>query len=148
MSHTWYGFNVKSGWNNNIKPEISWDARSPPEVVRAIQPDTLIHPVIHDASGTQRFGVITATQWYLQNVRQANQRFKATYCPPAVGKADKNSASDAAIARLHIPAVSNPQMTLVEPPEGNARPSEDDSAVQEFKIANAKPSIDRRLWFR
>jgi hypothetical protein len=65
MSQTWYGFRVKSGWNSRIRPEMSCDASSPPEVVRAIQPDTLIHPVIQDARGTQRFGVMTATQWYL-----------------------------------------------------------------------------------
>jgi hypothetical protein len=62
ISHTWYGFNVKSGWNSNIRPEINCDASRPPEVVRAIQPETLIHPVIQEASGTQRLGVMTATQ--------------------------------------------------------------------------------------
>jgi hypothetical protein len=62
MSHTWYGCRVKSGWNSSMRPEISCDASSPPEVVKAIQPDTLIQPVIQDARGTQRLGVMTATQ--------------------------------------------------------------------------------------
>jgi hypothetical protein len=48
-----------------IIPAMSCDARRPPEVLKAIHPDTLIQPVIHDASGTHFFGVMTATQWYL-----------------------------------------------------------------------------------
>lgn len=71
-----------------------------------------------------------------------------SYCPPAVGYAERNSAIDAARAILQIPAVMRPQRTLVEPPDGSASPSEDESAVQEFKMAKASPSIDRRLKVR
>jgi hypothetical protein len=71
-----------------------------------------------------------------------------SYCPPAVGYAERNSAIDAAKAKLQIPAVMRPQSTLVEPPDGSARPSEDESAVQEFKMAKASPSMERRLKLR
>lgn len=71
-----------------------------------------------------------------------------TYCPPAVGYADRNSASDAAKHKLQMPAVTSPQMTLVEPPDGNASPIDDESAVHEFKMAKASPSMDRRLKLR
>lgn len=83
--------------------------------------------------GLQLFQLMTATQWY---------------CPPAVGYADKNSANDAAKAKLHIPAVISPQSTEVEPPLGNASDNEADNAVQEFRIANARPSMDRGEKFR
>jgi hypothetical protein len=39
-------------------------------------------------------------------------------------------------------------MTLVEPPEGKASPIDDESAVHEFKIAKASPSMDKRLKLR
>jgi hypothetical protein len=132
-----------------MRPEMSCDASSPPEVVRASQPDTLIHPVIQEARGTQRFGVMTATQWYLRIHQILSMKFLAdTYCPPAVGYADRNSANEAASARLQIPAVSSPQITLVDPPEGSASPSDDESAVHEFRIAKASPNMDRRLKLR
>jgi len=73
---------------------------------------------------------------------------EGTYCPPAVGYADRNSASDAAKHKLQMPAVTSPQMTLVEPPDGKASPIDDDSAVHEFKMAKASPSIDKRLKLR
>jgi hypothetical protein len=40
-----------------------------------------------------------------------------------------------------MPAVTRPQSTLVEPPEGRARLKEAESAVQELRMAKAKPSI-------
>ena len=49
---------------------------------------------------------------------------------------------------LHIPAVINPQMTDVGPPEGNASDSDADRAVHEFKIAKASPSIASGLKWR
>lgn len=51
-----------------MSPEMSWDARRPPDVVKAIHPETLIHPVIQEARGTHGLGVMTATQWYLLDV--------------------------------------------------------------------------------
>jgi hypothetical protein len=70
------------------------------------------------------------------------QAAKKAYCPPAVGYAERNSASDAARAKLQIPAVKRPQMTEVEPPLGKASESDIESAVQEFRIANASPNMD------
>ena len=90
--------------------------------------DIHTHPVIQLKIGTQLFQLIIATQWYW---------------PPAVGYADRNSASDAASARLHIPAVIRPHSTDTDPPLGSASESEADSAVHEFKIAKASPSIDK-----
>lgn len=49
---------------------------------------------------------------------------------------------------LHIPAVSNPHITEVGPPEGSARDSDADRAVHEFKIAKASPSIASGLKWR
>jgi len=40
-----------------------------------------------------------------------------------------------------MPAVTSPQSTLVEPPEGRARLREAESAVHELRIAKAKPSM-------
>lgn len=90
-------------------------------------PETLIHPVIHDKSGTHFFQPMTATQWYW---------------PPAVGYAERNSASEAARHKLQTPAVTRPHTTLVEPPLGNASDIEADSAVHELRIAKANPNID------
>ena len=78
--------------------------------------------------GTHSFQLIIATQWY---------------CPPAVGYADRNSASEAARARLQIPAVTRPQMTEVGPPEGRASEREAERAVQELRMAKARPSMAR-----
>ena len=64
------------------------------------------------------------------------------YCPPAVGKADKNSAREAAKHRLQIPAVTNPHIVEVVPPLGNARESDAARAVQELRMAKARPSIE------
>ena len=49
---------------------------------------------------------------------------------------------------LQIPAVIKPQMTDVGPPLGSARFRDADKAVQEFKMANASPSIARGLKWR
>lgn len=40
-----------------------------------------------------------------------------------------------------MPAVTSPQSTLVEPPEGRARLREAESAVHELRMAKAKPSM-------
>ena len=66
----------------------------------------------------------------------------------AVGYALKNSASEAARHRLQTPAVTRPQMTLVLPPLGKASEREADSAVQEFKMAKARPSMESGEKFR
>lgn len=63
------------------------------------------------------------------------------YCPPALGYALRNSARLAARHRLQTPAVINPQSTEVGPPLGRARDNDVASAVHEFRMANAKPSI-------
>lgn len=83
------------------------------------------------------------------------------HCPPAVAidthqhlaimsiglrkidvrKADSSSARLAAKLKLQIPAVTSPQITEIEPPEGRAREREAASAVQEFRMANDKPNI-------
>lgn len=63
------------------------------------------------------------------------------YCPPADGYALRNSARLDARHRLHTPAVIKPQRTEVGPPLGKARDRDVASAVQEFRMANAKPSI-------
>ncbi|KAK0935480.1 hypothetical protein LTR29_012953 [Friedmanniomyces endolithicus] len=73
---------------------------------------------------------------------------KVHTCPPAVGYALRNSAREAAKHRLHTPAVIKPHMTDVGPPLGKARDSEAESAVQEFKMAKAKPSMDNGLKLR
>lgn len=44
---------------------------------------------------------------------------------------------------MQIPAVSRPQITEVEPPLGNASDSEVERAVQEFKMAKARPNMDK-----
>ena len=93
----------------------------------ATHPERLIHPVIQLSTGLHDGQAIIATQWY---------------CPPAVGYALRNSAREAASARLQIPAVINPQSTAEDPPLGSAKDREADNAVQEFKIAKASPSID------
>jgi hypothetical protein len=85
---------------------------------------TLTHPVIHEIM--RLLGFIMAAQWY---------------CPPADGYALRNSAKLDARHRLQTPAVINPQRTEVGPPLGNARDNDVASAVHEFKMANAKPSI-------
>jgi hypothetical protein len=100
---------------------------------RATQPDRLIHPVTHDNCLLILGGEIMATQWYW---------------PPAVGYAERNSASEAARERLQIPAVARPQTTETEPPEGRARDREAARAVQELRIAKARPSIVQRLKVR
>jgi hypothetical protein len=41
-----------------------------------------------------------------------------------------------------MPAVTRPHRTDVEPPLGSARDSDAESAVHEFRIANASPSIE------
>lgn len=43
-----------------------------------------------------------------------------------------------------MPAVSSPQITEVDPPLGRASESEEDKAVHEFRMAKARPSIDKR----
>ena len=43
---------------------------------------------------------------------------------------------------LQTPAVIRPQMTLVGPPLGKAKLKDAESAVQLFKMANAKPSME------
>lgn len=58
-----------------------------------------------------------------------------------VGYAERNSASEAAKQRLQTPAVTKPQSTLVDPPDGNASPMEAESAVHELRMAKARPSI-------
>lgn len=131
-------------------PTMIWDPSNPPAATSAIHPETLIHPVIQERSGTYRFQEMTATQWYLSCQLMSiciQFEFVKTYWPPAVGYAERNSASDAAKHRLHIPAVMNPHITLVDPPEGSARDSEAESAVHEFKMAKASPSIDRKEKF-
>lgn len=60
-----------------------------------------------------------------------------------VGYAERNSASEADKQRLQTPAVTKPQSTLVEPPDGKASPREADRAVHELRMANARPSIDK-----
>lgn len=42
-----------------------------------------------------------------------------------------------------MPAVTRPHSTLVAPPEGRASPIEAESAVQELRIAKARPSMDK-----
>lgn len=116
-----------------MMPTISCEASSPPEQTSAIHPATLIQPVIQLKIGTHGFHAMTATQWY---------------CPPAVGYADRNSASDAARHRLQTPAVTRPQMTEVGPPDGRARERDADSAVQELRMAKARPSIASGEKFR
>jgi hypothetical protein len=56
--------------------------------------------------------------------------------------AERNSARLAARHKLHIPAVTRPQMTEVGPPLGRASDKLADKAVQEFKMAKASPSIE------
>jgi hypothetical protein len=85
---------------------------------------TLIHPVTQDIM--RLLGFIIAAQWY---------------CPPADGYALRNSARLAARHRLQTPAVINPQSTEVGPPLDNDKDNEVASAVHEFRMANAKPSI-------
>lgn len=58
-----------------------------------------------------------------------------------VGYAESISASPAARHKLQIPAVTSPQITELGPPEGRARESEDESAVHEFRMAKASPSM-------
>lgn len=48
---------------------------------------------------------------------------------------------------MQMPAVTRPQSTLVDPPDGNARLNEAESAVHEFRMANARPSMDKKLKF-
>jgi hypothetical protein len=43
---------------------MSWEPRRPAVAVKAIQPKTLIQPVIQLRMGTHDFQLITATQWY------------------------------------------------------------------------------------
>lgn len=130
-----------------MMPTTNCDPSNPPLATRAIQPETLIQPVIHESRGTYRFQDITATQWYLECSTAVLQWRFVTYWPPAVGYADRNSASDAARHRLHIPAVMRPQVTLVEPPDESARDSDAERAVQEFRIAKANPNMERKEKF-
>ena len=52
-----------------------------------------------------------------------------------------NSASEAAIHKLQIPAVAKPQMTDTVPPLGKARDRDADKAVQVFRMVNARPNM-------
>jgi len=61
--------------------------------------------------------------------------------PPAVGNALNISARLAARLKLQIPAVTKPHITAMGPPEGSANDNDAANAVQEFKIANDRPSI-------
>lgn len=70
------------------------------------------------------------------------QRVSSLHHEESPTYAERNSASEAAKHKLHTPAVTRPQMTEVDPPLGKARDRLAESAVQEFKIANASPSID------
>ena len=72
-------------------------------------------------------GETMATQWY---------------CPPAVGYAERNSAREEARQMLQIPAVISPHITDVGPPLGSATDIDTASAVHEFRMAKAKPSIE------
>lgn len=76
-----------------MTPRISSLPSEPAVATSATQPEQLIQPVIQDRTGIQLLQDVTATQWYW---------------PPAVGYADKNSARDAAMHRLQIPAVRSP----------------------------------------
>lgn len=67
---------------------------------------------------------------------------------PAVGYAERNSAREVERHRLKKPAVHRPQITEVDPPEGKARLIDVESAVQELRMANARPSIDNGEKFR
>ena len=59
-----------------------------------------------------------------------------------VGQALKNSAKLADKQILHKPEMTNPHRTADGPPDGRAIDKVADSAVHEFKMANARPSID------
>lgn len=59
-----------------------------------------------------------------------------------IAYAERNSARDAARHKLQIPAVTRPQMTDVGPPLGKASDRLADSAVHEFRMANASPSME------
>jgi len=61
----------------------------------------------------------------------------------AVGKAERNSASDAARQRLQMPATIRPQVTLEGPPLGKANDMLAPAAVHVFRMANARPSIGK-----
>lgn len=72
---------------------MSWLPRTPPVAAKATQPEQFTQPVIQDKIGIQLSQDISATQWY---------------CPPAVGYAERNSASEVAIHKLQTPAVISP----------------------------------------
>ena len=113
-----------------MTPTINWLPSRPPVAVNAIQPAVLIQPVTHDTIGTQGLGDTIAAQWY---------------CPADVGKAERNSASDAARHKLHIPAVMRPQITDVGPPDGSARERLAERAVHCELSASVLGSVI--LWF-
>jgi hypothetical protein len=58
--------------------------------------------------------------------------------------AERNSAREAASDKLQMPATTKPQMTDIDPPEGNASDSDAASAVQLLSMAKARPSIVHR----
>jgi len=59
-----------------------------------------------------------------------------------VGQALKNSARLADKQISHTPEMTNPHSTADGPPDGRAIDKLADNAVHEFKMANARPSID------
>ena len=98
---------------------------------------------MNERAGTDRFQAIIATKWYWPPAAGTAVRRSSpqTQVVLPVGYADSISARPAAKHRLQIPAVTRPHITEVGPPAGKARDKEADSAVQEFRMAKARPSM-------
>ena len=60
-----------------MTPTMSWLPSRPPDATRAIQPDTLIHPVIHERSGRHFGQAMTLEHFFGVSIAFLESEFKA-----------------------------------------------------------------------
>lgn len=70
------------------------------------------------------------------------------YCPPAVGYAERNSASDKLKHKDPSVEVTRPQRTETGPPLGRATDIEIDNAVHVLSSVKDSPNRDRNVKLR